>query len=163
MLESFIENGVNEIIVATSNPAMWKDYYRFNGRPVRFVHQAWMTYSNAESKVPDRSFRYYSLRVLSKLRAAVYGTIGYAVLRKAVVREKMMPMAKLMCSFCNRDQWNAIKMADAVVTTGGHRLTTLLQPDVIGHQTFSMAMAVLAAKKFYLWSQTIGAFDFKHQ
>jgi len=95
------------------------------------------------------------------LRAALYGTIGYAVLRTAVVHQKLLPLAKLACYCCNRDQWNAIKMADAVVTTGGHRLTTLLQPDVIGHQTFSMAMVVLASKRLYLWSQTIGAFDFK--
>jgi polysaccharide pyruvyl transferase WcaK-like protein len=68
-----------------------------------------------------------------------------------------------MCHLCNRELWNAINDADAVVTTGGHRITTLLQPDVIGHQTFSMAMVVLASKKLYLWSQTIGGFSFKKE
>lgn len=163
MLEGFIDNGVNEITVATTNPAMWEDYHKFKGGNIRFIHQAWMIYARAESEVPFRSIRYYCLRVLSKLRAKFYGKAGYSLLRTAVVNQKFRSLAKLMCYLCNRDLWNAIKKADAVVTTGGHRITTLLQPDVVGHQTFSMAMVVLASKKLYLWSQTIGAFNFKKE
>jgi colanic acid/amylovoran biosynthesis protein len=161
MLEGFIDNGVNEITVATTNPKMWEDYHEFRGANIRFIHQAWMIYARAESEVPFRSIRYYCLRVLSKLRAKFYGKVGYSLLRTAVVNQRFRLLAKLMCYLCNRKLWNAIKQADAVVTTGGHRITTLLQPDVVGHQTFSMAMVVLASKKLYLWSQTIGAFDFK--
>ena len=161
MLEGFVNAGVDEVTVVTTNPAMWDGYSNFRGMNVRFVHQAWMIHARAETEVPFRSFRYYCLRVVSKLRAKFYGKFGYYLLRTAVVRGKFLLLAKLMCYLCNREQWNAIKRCDAVVTSGGHRITTLLRPDVVGQGTFSMAMVILASKKLYLWSQTIGAFDFK--
>jgi polysaccharide pyruvyl transferase WcaK-like protein len=163
MLDGFIDNGVNEITVATTNPKMWEGYHGFRGANIRFIHQAWMIYASAESKVPFRSLRYYCLRMLSTLRTKFYIKVGYSLLRTAVVNRKFRSLARLMCYLCNRELWNAIKQADAVVTTGGHRITTLLQPDVVGPQTFCMAMVVLASRKLYLWSQTIGAFDFKKE
>lgn len=163
MLNAFIENNVNEIVVATSHPNLWEDHNRFRNGNIRFICDTWMTYSRAESKVPYGSIRYYSLRVLSKLRATLYRGIGYWLLRTAVVNKRFYFLAKIMCYLCNRDHWSAIKNADAIVTSGGHRITTLLQPDVKGHQTFGMAMVLLANKKLVLWSQTIGSFDFKKE
>jgi len=162
MLDCFIANGVKEVTVATANPAMWENNH-FQGGNISFIHQGWTIYARAESKVPFKSIRYYCLRILSKLRAKFYGKAGYSLLRTALVNQKFCLLAKLMCYLCNRELWKAIQKADAVVTTGGHRITTLLQPDVVGQQTFNMAMVVLASKKMYLWSQTIGAFNFKKE
>lgn len=163
MIEGFVENNVKDITVATSNPLMWNNYNKFKGGRIKFICDTWMTYAQIESKVPYRSVRYYLVRGLSKLKASFYQNIGHSLIRAAVVNQRFISIAKLMCYLCNKTQWNALKNADAVVTTGGHRITTLLQPDVVGPQTFGMAMVVLACKKLYLWSQTIGSFNFKNE
>ncbi len=163
MLEGLIENGVDEIIVSTNDPSRWDDYRVFEGHTIKFVPFAWMTYGEATAHVPFRSIRYYCLRALSKLKARFYRTIGYSVLRSAVVNGAYRRLATGLCYLCNPVLWKAINEADAVITTGGHRLTTLLQPDVVGSQTYGMASVVLASRPLYLWSQTIGGFTFKRE
>jgi len=163
MLEAFINNGIKEITVATSNPAMWKNYIGFRGADINFIQHAWMKNIQTEPKVPFSSLKYYTLKAISELRGKFFKSIGYSLLRTAIVKRKIISLAKLICCFCNREQWLAINEADAVITPGGHRITTYLQPDVVGHQTFSTAMAILANKKLYLWSQTIGGFEFKKE
>ncbi len=163
MLQEIFKHCENaKITIATSNPVLWENH-PFSEKNVHFVHRAWLTYMTRIARAPRQSFRRYFWAIIQRIKEKVYKNVGYTLLRSALVNEKFVRLAKVMCSVCNPELWRAINEADAVVTTGGHRLTTLLQPDVVGTQTFDMASVVLAKKRFILWSQTIGGFDFKKE
>jgi len=163
MLQELVALRVEAITVATDNPYLWRDHQSVSEMSVRFVPFAWMILAEAESRSVFHSPQYYALRVISRALAMFHSTVSYAVVRGAVVRGRHKALARALCRSCNRRLWDAINEADAVITTGGHRITTLLQPDVIGSQTFGMAWVVLAGKRLGHWSQTIGGFQFKKE
>lgn len=161
MLDGLIDCGVTKITVATDNPMNWSGYRTFRGHSIEFIPFAWMTLAEAEARVPFHSVRYYCLRARSKARERFYLTVGYAVVRAAIVKHRWRRAARTLAYLCNRRLWHSIQRADLALTTGGHRLTTLLQPDVVGSQSFGMALVVLAGRRMVHWSQTIGGFEFK--
>jgi polysaccharide pyruvyl transferase WcaK-like protein len=62
---------------------------------------------------------------------------------------------------CTKEYWQAVGQADLVMSTGGHRVTTLLVPDAVFPATFDMAIALLRQKPLVLWSQSIGPLSFR--
>ncbi len=82
---------------------------------------------------------------------------SYAVVRRSLVRGTK---PALLAHLCNKEFWQALQSADIVVSTGGHHVTSILAPQAISPQTFEMGMALLAGKPLFLWSQSIGPFEF---
>lgn len=50
-----------------------------------------------------------------------------------------------------------------VISTGGHRITTINAPEGVGPQWFDIAVAILCGKPLVIWSQSIGPFAFRSQ
>ena len=62
--------------------------------------------------------------------------------------------------FVNREFYQAVKLSNAVISTGGHHLTTRFAPNLTNELFFDICVSLLLNSNVYLWSQTFGPFIF---
>jgi len=153
MLDELIHNGVRDITVSTNSPRLWKNYEALYEGVVTFIPRGWDT---------DLHANIYE-KILRRVRWRIWVSFIYGVVRRALVKEHLPWYVRLLFRICIKELWRALKQADYVLTTGGHRLTTILTQDVVCPQTFDMSAAVLLGKPLVLWSQSIGPFDFTNE
>jgi polysaccharide pyruvyl transferase WcaK-like protein len=151
VLRELVRNGVGQITVSASNPEYWEDRPDFPDTAVRVIPWGW--------DISRRSGVGILGKVIHMARKIILPRrIHFPLVRNALIAGRR---PWYLGFFVNRAYLRAIKQADLILSTGGHRLTTINTRDAVGPQTFDMAIALLYCKPLILWSQSIGTFDFR--
>jgi len=152
LIRELLKAGVDEITISTSNIRYWQAFNEFSGAKVKFIPFGWTT---TFRKAPRQTIL---ARLEMKLKHAIFRSVAMPLIRGALIKG-INPWYVRM--FCTRQYLEAVKKADVVISTGGHRVTTLLVKDMQISAAFDMAIALLNKKPLVLWSQTIGPLDFR--
>lgn len=143
-------NGVNNITVSANMPEYCSRIVLPNNNEINVVPWAWNVSNGYLSGLLGK--------VVNKLRH-VYYVNCYNVIKHCVMNGITL---KHLTIYCNRKFLKALHAADLVISTGGHHVTSILAPNATSPQIFEMALAILADKPLYLWSQSIGPFVFSN-
>lgn len=150
VLNELAANGIRRVTVSSNEPSCCNIAAPPGVDELKFVPWGW----NDERNRATGLFA----RLQHKLRREFYPR-SYAAVRRKLLRGAQ---PKALRYYCNGAFWKALQSADLVVSTGGHHVTTILATEAISPQTFEMALALLAGKPLFLWSQSVGPFDFTH-
>lgn len=150
LLKALADNGISEITVSTHDPSWWKKYPDFpENVSVRFVPTAWQILPKFDKGIPGR--------IWNRINHILAKKFAFPLVRRALLTNSV---PRYMSMFCNPDYYRALKQADLVISTGGHRITTINASDAVGPQIYDLAWATLLSKPPILWSQSIGPFSF---
>ncbi|HUV39521.1 MAG TPA: polysaccharide pyruvyl transferase family protein [Planctomycetota bacterium] len=119
---------------------------------VRLVNSCWTI-----PRRPDDGF------LRTKLLTAKNWTFprwAFRRVRHALLRRRRPGFAELRGLLLDGEFLDALADADAVISTGGHHVTTLLVPDLVTPILVEMALALLMQKPLVLWSQSVGPLRF---
>lgn len=145
LLRELGSNGVNRVTVSTSDPAAWRAESPYLPVPIRWI--GWgATY-------PGMGRQTRAGRFLARLFLPVWRRTAFPRLAR-VARTGESPEEVLR--LCRNDFRQALEEADLVISTGGHRVTTLLVPGLDSPSMFDLGAAALTGKPLVLWSQSIG-------
>lgn len=142
---------IHQITVSANEPTRCLDVETPKGLKVKFVPWGW----NIENKLDVGLLS----RFIKKIRYKFYQH-SYGVIRSCLLNGSR---PKSLSFYCNSIFSRALYSADIVISTGGHHVTSILAPNAISPQTFEMALALLAGKPLYLWSQSIGPLVFSDE
>lgn len=148
VLRELVNNRINNITVSTNEPRCCNTNTLYNGVRINYVPWGW----NVERNRKHGLFA----RIVHRLRREFYHR-SYNKVRSLLIENKR-PF--YLPYYCNREFWKALQAADIVLSTGGHHVTSILAPEAVSPQIFEMALALLAGKDLFLWSQSIGPLDF---
>jgi len=149
LLKALADHGVREVVVSTHDPIYWQRYPDFpKDIDVRFVPTAWQILPRYEGGIPGK--------ILHRMNHMVAKHIAFPLVRRSLLQSRTPRYISLLC---NREYYNAVKEADVVISTGGHRITTINTPDAVGPQIYDLAVATLLSKPPVIWSQSIGPFS----
>jgi len=140
---SLLQEGVTDITLSTTQPKLWKNIFPKNVKIIR-------------SGIP-----YFGLLKIKIIKKAYYKVIKVIIRRffyKSVFNDKN-GLTPLLIS---NKLIQSIKLSDHVILTGGHHITTLREKDAIYEVTYDVALMHQHAKKFSIWSQTIGPLQFEN-
>lgn len=148
VLRELARNEVSSVTVSMTQRSFWTDTDLQFGSKVRLVPWGW----NVESDVGTRLWG-----IPERARGKFTRSISYPLLRYLTARSARTRLVSLLC---DTEFYRELRRADFVISTGGHHITTLLEPDAVSPQLFDMALTLVAGKKLALWSQTIGPLAF---
>lgn len=151
ILQELAANGIRHVTVSANEPTCCPGVGTSGDLEVKFVPWGW---NDEQNRKPG-----FLSRLQHKIRREFYPR-SYAMVRRRLLGGSR---PKFLSLYCNRDFYKALLSADFVVSTGGHHVTSILAPQAISPQTFEMALALLADKPLYLWSQSIGPFEFQDE
>jgi len=146
VMRALARAGVEKITISTHDRNFWKGDDAIAKFNVNLVPWGW----NVESFNPRRRIDWEYRRFMRQL--------GFPLLRNRLLQKKDIGLSKWICSGEYR---RALEEADAVISTGGHQLTTRFAEECVVEMVYDLMMAVVMRKAFVLWSQTIGPFQFK--
>lgn len=150
LLKAMADHGIREVVVSTHDPICWQRYPDFpKDIGVRFVPTAWQILPRYNGGIPGK--------ILHRMNHVVAKHIAFPLVRGSLLKDRM---PRYMSLLCNREYYKAVKEADVVISTGGHRITTINTPDAVGPQIYDLAVATLLSKPPVIWSQSIGPFSF---
>jgi len=150
ILKALADNGIGDAVISTHDPMYWQRYPDYPEKiAVRFVPTAWQIIPRYFGGVPGK--------ILHRINHMVAKHIGFPLVRQSLLKGRTPQYLSLLC---NRNYYRAVKEADVVISTGGHRVTTINTPDAVGPQIYDIAIATLLSKPPLLWSQSIGPFSF---
>jgi polysaccharide pyruvyl transferase WcaK-like protein len=153
VLRQLKASGIDNVTVSASNPEYWLERPDFPDMNVRVIPWGWDTSRRKNASFWEKVFHLF-LKV--KLPRLVY----FPLVRNALIAGKCPWYLRY---FVNKQYLEAVKIADVVISTGGHHLTTIIAGHIRTPQIFDMAITLLYNKPFLLWSQSIGTFKFKSQ
>lgn len=143
-------NRTAQITVSTHQRSFWRKN-PFSDR-VSFVPWGW----NVEPpREPSRFNRRITWEKRRLTRRVFFPLVTNAMLRGG----KALPTALV----ANREFCAAARMADLVLSTGGHHVTTRFGPNAVVEMIYDMMLALLLQKRLVLWSQTIGPLQFTNR
>ncbi len=148
MLHELAVYGVKSITVSANEPTCSQGVRLPEAVQIQFVPWGWNVAGNRHPGIIGR--------VIQRARREFY-LRSYSVVRRSLINDKNL---KILSFFCNKSFYRALKASDVVISVGGHHVTSILSPDAVSPQTFEMALALLAGKPLYLWSQSIGPLVF---
>lgn len=151
ILQELAANGVRKMTVSANEPTCCRGIKQLEALQVKIVPWGWNVERNCESSFVSRLKR----RIRHEFYLRSYGMIRRSLLSGTRPR--------FLSFYCNNEFFKALLSADFVISTGGHHVTSLLSPNAVSPQTFEMALALLAGKPLYLWSQSIGPFVFSDE
>ena len=144
-------NAVAQITVATTNLGLWRDCCDLDGIKRNSCRKRGSCNLTARPPCPESSPGGSSTRSIiewsTASSGALLGGLGSGV-------------CGWLTRLCYGEFLEAARVADFILCTGGHHLTTILTEDVICWQTCDMSVALLSGKPLVLWSQSIGPFKF---
>jgi polysaccharide pyruvyl transferase WcaK-like protein len=155
MLRGIAKTGVQSLTVSTSNPGLWKNLREFNGMQIEYVH-----WSGSAMVRPGRSI---TARIWRRVYTRYLLPLIHRMTQTAYLNGWSIRRAAWLTALCCSEMATAVRKTDAVLTTGGHRLTTILDKDMICRQRLDMTLACLFKKPVVLWSQSIGPFVFSNE
>jgi len=141
--------GINNSTVSCSAPEMTRSWLQpGESQGIRLVPWGWSPYWSGRSLCfTKQDWRSWGLWIRSK------------IIRELACGSPRIPRIGIVCdgSFSK-----ALRQSHAVISTGGHHVSTLVQDNAFCCQVYDMALTLLAGKPLVLWSQTIGPFKFSH-
>ena len=151
VLRELKANSINNITVSTSNPEYWRDKPDFPDLKVQVVPWGWDISRKKDVSILGKVFHLFCKVKLPRL-------IYFPLVRNALISGKRPWYLRFIV---NKRFIESLKQADAVISTGGHHLTTIIAGHIRTPQIFDMATVLLYNKPLLIWSQSIGTFDFK--
>lgn len=150
LLKALADNGITDVTVSTHDPAYWRKYPDFpEDITPKVVSTAW--------QILPKWGRGIGGKIWTRINYELARRIAFPLVRRALLTNRIGGYIRFLC---NRDYYQAVKRADVVISTGGHRVTTINTPDAVGPQMYDLALATLLGKPPILWSQSIGPFSF---
>lgn len=128
-----------EIVVATSDPELWKDYGFYHANNIKFISNAW--------SYPSQGIYW---RIINRLKK-----YSFTILREGFL--KNIDFSKFVV---NPEFRKYIKSADVAISVGGHHFTTILSRDLVSDANFDSMAVLLAKKRLIAFSQSFGPFKF---
>lgn len=150
ILRELFRSEVEHVTVSTSRPAYWTERPDYPPGDVRFIPWGW---DISRSTDPGLAERVMCLCAMYFRRWTCF-PLG----RRAVISGRCPWYLPLIC---NREYLSALRESDLVISTGGHRVTTINAPDAVSPQLFDLSMSLAVRKPLVLWSQSIGPFHFR--
>lgn len=132
-----------EVTLSTSRPDLWT---QFAGQNVNVISMGY-PYISKSSQGPflSRVTGYIQRKVLDKM------------LLSSLVSQKGN---HFLCNLLSKRFIEAIQSMDMVIVTGGHHITSIREENAFFSYTYDIGLISLYAKKYILWSQTIGPLEF---
>lgn len=151
LVNELLRQGVEHVTVSTTGVGYWAAQQVFPPDRVSFIP------IGLSSPVPNRTqpgliFKCYR-RGIQKIKQMIH----FSLVRRALVDGRNPSYLKFLTS---KPYWDALQKADLVISTGGHRVTTLLMKDAVGEPMFDLALACVLKKRLVLWSQSVGPLEF---
>ena len=143
LIQSMKSHGINDITLSTIYPDVWKNCFDGNIRLVKFGYPVFSKPSYP--KLINRIFDKIS-RIIFRL-----------FLRKSMIKNRMNSIANI---FFSHNLIKEIKRSDLVIVTGGHHITSIRDENGLYSVTYDMALVSHYAKRYFLWTQTIGPLNF---
>ena len=135
-----------EITLSTTDPTLWCS---LSEQGVKVIGTGYRTFS-------QKTKNSFLIRVLRNIDKILYDVFIFPNLIKKDGKHK----------FCNRISKKFIeevKSSDVVIVTGGHHITSIRNKNALFSITYDIGLISLYAKKYILWSQTIGPLDFSDE
>jgi len=154
ILRELEKNKVNKVTVSTGVPAYWDNFKEFANLQLNFIPFGSNIYRNTRKK--PNCFD----KIILKFKDIIFRKIFFPYIRNAFVNNKKASMLPLIV---NNSFLKSVNDADVIISTGGHRVTTLLAKDAVFSAIFDMMIVLLKNKPLILWSQTIGPFKFENE
>jgi polysaccharide pyruvyl transferase WcaK-like protein len=145
VMRALAQAGVDRITLSTHDRNLWQGDDAITRFKVHMVPWGW----NIEGFNPRRRMDWEHRRFMRHF--------GFPCLRNRLLLKKDFGVSKWICS---REYLRAVEDADAIISTGGHILTTRFAEDCIVEMVYDLMMVAVMKKSFVLWSQTIGPFQF---
>jgi len=135
-----------EIILSTNNKKNWENEPIIKENNIKLVTWGW----NVDNFNPKNRLHWEKRRF--------FRIVGLPYLLNRINRNKKgLGLSRL---FINSDFYKALLNSDLIISTGGHHLTTRFTPELHNELLFDLASTTLSGKKYILWSQTFGPFEF---
>ena len=139
IIKKLTEQG-HEVVLSTTRPALWETA---NVPVIRMGYRSIVR--KTKSALVNKA-----LRVISKL---ICDKLLFANLIKKRGKHRL-------CQWVSREFIAAIRDADLVIVTGGHHITSIREKNAMFQFTYDIGLVSLYAKRYVLWSQTIGPLEF---
>ena len=142
LIDSLVEQG-HEVVLSTTRPDLWKNA---EGKTKRIIKMGYRSvHDNVKNYFIKRCLRFASRYTLDKI----------------LYRNLISPKGKhRICQWVSKEFVNEVKNADLVIVTGGHHITSIRDKNALFSFTYDIGLVSLYAKRYILWSQTIGPLEF---
>jgi polysaccharide pyruvyl transferase WcaK-like protein len=149
LIRELARNGVSDITVATTNPSLWRGVELAKGARVRFIFGGTRISPRMGDNVLGKAER--------KLRRYLFRKTVSGVAPNLTGKSRQLDTHHF---FLNGQFLEELSACDAVMSTGGHHLSTLHSNGRISPNTFDMLLCTTADKPLILWAQSIGPFHY---
>ncbi|MBE6413519.1 MAG: polysaccharide pyruvyl transferase family protein [Verrucomicrobiaceae bacterium] len=129
------------ITLSTTEPHLWQN--------LESVNVVGFGYKNFLDKIKNSILG----RVLIKIQSLFYSKLVYPRLLSYGNKSKLI-------KFLSKDYIELVKESDLVIVTGGHHITSIRSRNALFSVTYDIGLISIFAKKYILWSQTIGPIQF---
>jgi polysaccharide pyruvyl transferase WcaK-like protein len=153
MLREICSFGVESITVSTSNPTLWRNLQSLEGQTIEYIRWSGRTFNTKNQNIFGR--------IQSRLTLLLLPFVHF-ISKYAYLHLDFSWLGYVVAMICNPTLTSALRKTDVVITTGGHRITTILDQDMVCSQRLDMTIARLMNRPLVLWSQSIGPFSFRH-
>lgn len=141
-----LKNYGAEITLSTSRPDLWNvdSMQNVDVIPMGYPYLS----RSSQGKFVSRVTGYFQRKVLDK------------ILMADMVSEKGQ---HFLCKMMSKKFYKKICEMDIVIVTGGHHITSLREENAFFSYTYDIGLISMYAKKYVLWSQTIGPLEFSSE
>jgi len=132
----------HEVVLSTTHPKLWESI----SDKISVIGMGYKsTGENAKNRFVKKFFRVFNRLVRDKILFA----------------SLISPKSKhLICRCVSKEFVASVKRADLVIVTGGHHITSIREKNALFQFTYDIGLVSLYAKRYVLWSQTIGPLEF---
>lgn len=142
IITQLVDQG-HEVILSTTRPDLWKD---LSEKQIPVIGMGYKCIFHNVKNV----FMRKALSVFSRLTCD-----------KMLYSSLISPKGKhRLCQYISRDFISVVKEVDLVIVTGGHHITSIREKNALFQFTYDIGLISLYAKRYFLWSQTIGPLSF---
>ena len=141
LISQLLESG-HEVVLSTTHPKLWES----NSDKISVIGMGYKsTGENAKNRFVKKFFRVFNRLVRDKILFA----------------NLISPKSNhRLCRCVSKEFVASVKGADLVIVTGGHHITSIREKNALFQFTYDIGLVSLYAKRYVLWSQTIGPLEF---
>lgn len=132
----------HEVVLSTTHPKLWKNI----SDKISVIGMGYKsTYENINNRFIKKVFSAFNRLICDKMLFA----------------SLISPKGKhRLCRYVSKEFIASVKEADLVIVTGGHHITSIREKNALFQFTYDIGLVSLYAKRYVLWSQTIGPLEF---
>lgn len=146
IISQLSSNSDIEITLSTTNPKLWNNLL---DKKIRVIGTGYKSLTVGKKN-----------RFLIKVLRSIDKLLYERVIFPSLLNRKSH---HFMCKKISKSFITVIKQSDVVIITGGHHITSLRNRNALFSITYDIGLVSLYAKKYFLWSQTIGPLCFSDQ